>query len=162
MEKLKCVKYCLVYVVLIFAISCGTKKKSTYVKTEKSDTLVLKTEVIKAPVINDVVTLKDICKDSTVTEFEKVFIRDTDTVKVTLFDNSLRLQVSQAERVITEKDSVLKIQSEKLEELRETVKTRPSLKLTLILLGVIALLWFVPGIPSTVNKWFRRIVLKLP
>ena len=159
MNKIKIV---VAYIVVILAVSCGSKKKSTYVKTEKSDTLVLKTEVIKAPVINDVVTLKDICKDSTVTEFEKVFIRDTDTVKVTLFDNSLRLQVSQAERVITEKDSVLRIQSEKLKELRETVRTRPNLKLTLILLGVIALLWFVPGIPSTVNKWFRRIVLRLP
>ena len=158
MNKIKIV---VAYIVVILAVSCGSKKKSTYVKTEKSDTLVLKTEVIKAPVIHDTFTLKEICKDSTVTEFEKIFIRDTDTVKVTLFDNSLRLQVSQAERVITEKDSVLKIQSEKLEELRETVKSKWNLKVVLVLVGVIVLLWLFPSVPSTINRFIRKLFIGL-
>ena len=159
MSKLKTV---FAYIVIVFAVSCGTKKKSTQVYIEKKDTLVVKTEVIKAPVINDVITLKDICKDSTVTEFEKIFIRDTDTVKVTLFDNSLRLQVSQAERVITEKDSVLRIQSEKLEELKETVKSKWNLKVVLVLVGVIVLLWLFPSVPSKINSFVRKILFKIP
>ena len=162
MRILKSAKIIALYVIIVFAVSCGTKKKSTYVKAEKSDTLVIKTEVVKAPVIHDTFTLKEICKDSLVTEFEKIFVRDTDTVIVTLQDNSLSLRVSQQERVITKKDSVLRIQSEKLEELRETVKTKWNLKVVLSLLGVIVLLWLFPSVPSRVNSFVRKFIFKIP
>ena len=151
------VKIALAYLILIFAVGCGTKKKSVHVSTQKSDTLIVKTETIKAPVINDVMTIREICKDSTIKEFERIFIRDTDTVTISTVDNSLNVRISQQERTLSEKESTIQKQSERIERLEESVKSRFPLKLVLILCGVIALLWLVPGIPSRINRFVRKL-----
>jgi hypothetical protein len=156
MQRLKVI---ILYVLFVLAVGCGTLKKSDRVYIEKKDTLVLKTEVIRAPVLNDSFTLKEICEDSVVTEFERIFVRDTDTVRITLQDNSLRVLVSQQERVISRKDSVLRSQSQTLEELKETVRTKWNPKVVLILLAVIVLLWLFPSVPSKINSFVRKLFI---
>ena len=151
------VKLALFYLLIVLAVSCGTKKKSVHVSTQKSDTLIVKTETIKAPVINDVMTIRDICKDSTITEFQRVFIRDTDTVTIESVDGSLLVRISQQERTLSERETTIQKQKEQLEHYEELIKRRPDLRTTLILIGVIVLLWLVPGIPSRINRFVRKL-----
>jgi len=128
------------------------------VESKKSDTLVQKTEVIRAPLLSDVMTIQEVCEDSVLTKFERVFIRDTDTVTISTVDGSLNVKISQQERILSEKESTIQSQSETIKELKETVKGRFPLQLVLILSGVIVLLWLVPGIPSTVNSFVKRLI----
>ena len=151
------IKHCLAYIAVLAAIGCGSSRKSVKTEVQKSDTLIVKTETIKAPLLNDVFTLKEICKDSVLTEFKRVYVRDTDTVTIETVDGSLVVKVNQQEREISKKEETISRQSERIERLEETVKTRYSLKLVLVLIGVIVLLWLVPGIPSTVNRFVRRL-----
>ena len=154
---MKGLKFALAYLIIISAVGCGSSRKSVKVDSKKSDTLIVKTETIKAPVINDVMTIKEICKDSVLKEFERVFIRETDTVTIQTVDGSLSVRINQQSRILSERESTIQSQREKIERLEETVKTKYSLKLVLILIGVIVLLWLVPGIPSKINRFVRRL-----
>lgn len=152
------IKHIAFYALILLAIGCGTKKKSTSVKVERSDTLVVRTETIKAPLITETFTLKELCKDSVLTEFEKVFIRHTDTITIQTVDGSLNVRISQQERILSEKESTIQQQSEKIASLEQIVKTRSNPKLVLILFGAIALLVIFPEIPYRIKKFVLKLI----
>ncbi len=104
---------------IILCTSCKTKKKIVETETIKSDTLIIKEEVVKAPLINDVITLKEICKDSTATEFKRIFVRDKDSFDIEIKDNTLQIKINQKERELTRLEKEYRSIKESYKKLEE-------------------------------------------
>lgn len=149
------IKVCLAYIAILLVVGCATKKKSTSLKIQRSDTLILKKEEIKAPLLTDVTTIKQLCKDSVATEFRRVFVRDTDTVLVEVVDNSLTVRLQQAERTLSAKEETISRQQESIERLESTVKTKVSLRPYLYAAIIVLIFIIFPGIPKYLNGLVR-------
>lgn len=113
-------------IIIILLSSCRAKK---VMRTEvrQSDTLIIKKEVIKAPNLNQTLTIQEICDTITgeVVRFEKVFVIDGDSIKLlTDANNSLKLEIKARERIISEKDSLISRNDKTVLETSETVRYR--------------------------------------
>lgn len=89
--------------VLVVITSCKTRKIESRSKTIQSDTLILKTEVTKAPAITEVLRIKELCDTVTgrVVRFEKVFVQNGDSLRVlTNEKNELEVFFKQREKTI--------------------------------------------------------------
>ena len=138
------------YITLLLAMGCGSKHKVVTSETKVLDSVVYKVETVKAPLITDVLKIKELCKDSVATEFRKVYVRDTDTITVYVEDNALTVEVNQKERTISELEQKLKTRESEIEVLKSETKykTHWGLVFGFLLAGfVIGLLrpwrWFI-------------------
>lgn len=137
----------------ILFISCG---KNTYkLEVKQSDSLFVKTEQIKAPLLNDVMIVPEICKDSIATEFKRIYVRDTDTIIVEIKDNQLTFDIRQKERIISELKETISKQHNEISQKR--VITKIAWKPILILSGIILLFLLVPTIPQLLRKLLRSL-----
>jgi len=140
----------------VLLASCGKKTYHT-LEVKKSDSLFIKTEQIKAPLLNDVMIVPDICKDSIATEFKRIYVRDTDTIIVEVKNNELILDVRQKERIISELRERIHQKDTFISEQEKIIKTKIAWKPILILSGIIALFLFVPTIPQLLRKLLRAL-----
>ncbi len=114
-------------ILLIALVVCGCRTKKLVSKTEikKSDTLIVKTEVIKAPVLNQSLTIKEICDSVTgeVVRFKKVFVVDGDSIEIlTNENNELSIKIAQLEKTLKKKDSIARISdSKETSDVHETI-----------------------------------------
>ena len=141
------------FVILVLFTSCGRKTYKLEVK--QSDSLIVRTEQIKAPLLNDVMVVPEICKDSIATEFKRIYVRDTDTIIVEIKDNELVLDVRQKERIISELKETIQKQHKEISEKR--IITKIAWKPILILSGIILLFLLVPTIPQLLRKLLRAL-----
>jgi len=137
----------------ILLVSCG--KKTYKLEVKQSDSLFIKTEQIKAPLLNDVMIVPEICKDSVATEFKRIYVRDTDTIIVEVKDNQLTFDIRQKERIISELKETISKQHKEISEKR--VITKIAWKPILILSGIILLFLLVPTIPQILRKLLRSL-----
>ena len=115
-------KTVILYVFIVLIVGCNAKKK--YINTESKviDSVIVKTETIKAPLLTDVMYLPEICKDSIAKEFKRIIVRDTDTIEVEVKDNGLLVSVRQQEKTISELEQKLSIRESEIEQLKKTTK----------------------------------------
>lgn len=140
----------------VLLASCGKKTYHT-LEVKKSDSLFIKTEQIKAPLLNDVMIVPEICKDSIATEFKRIYVRDTDTIIVEVKNNELVLDVRQKERIISELRERIHQKDTLISEQEKIIKTKIAWKPILILSGIIALFLFVPTIPNILRKLLQSL-----
>jgi hypothetical protein len=138
----------------VLLASCGRKTYHS-LEVKQSDSLFVKTEQIKAPLLNDVMIVPEICKDSIATEFKRIYVRDTDTIIVEVKDNQLTLDVRQKERIISELKETILNQHKEISEKR--VITKIAWKPILILSGIILLFLLVPTIPQILRKLLQSL-----
>lgn len=108
---------------IILALFSSCKSKQVHrTKVRQSDTLIVKKEVIKAPILNHSLTIHEICDSITgeVVRFEKIFVVDGDSIQLlTDANNTLKLQIKARERTLSEKNSeVSRVRKELLEASR--------------------------------------------
>ena len=137
----------------ILLASCGKKTYHT-LEVKQSDSLFVRTEQIKAPLLNDVMIVPEICKDSIAAEFKRIYVRDTDTIIVEIKDNQLVFDVRQKERIISSLKETIQQKSLLISEQEKIIKTKISWKPILILSGIIILFLAFPTIPSIIKKIF--------
>ena len=116
-------KYVLILAILVLS-SCRSKKEVLKTEVKTSDTLFVKSETIKAPVLNQSLTIQQICDSVTgeVVRFKKVFVVDGDSIQVlTDVNNSLQIKINQRERTLSEKDSIIRSLKSELSSISETV-----------------------------------------
>lgn len=116
----------ILYIVLIFlVVSCGSKKNVTTSVTKVTDTVFIKTETIKGPLVKDIIRVHHLC-DSTgkAIEFEKEFIYMEDTLKISTLNNQLSITSNRLARVLKENDSLVKSRNADTKESSEKVKYR--------------------------------------
>jgi len=143
-----------VILLALLVSSCG-KKTYHSIETKVVDSVIVKIERIKAPILNDMVVVEGICQDSIKTEFKRILVRDTDTIIVELKDNKLIFDVKQKEKTIKELKETLKV---KEKEVIESKKERKIWwKPILIMAGIIALFIIFPIAPSSINKLLRLL-----
>lgn len=131
-------------ILLILAFGCKTKE---YVVSErtKTDSLIIKTETIKAPVISDLLVIPDICDTITnkVTKFRKVFVVNGDSIELLTNEaNELKFEIKTLEKDLHTKDSVYRSSLETDKERVKKVKYRTDWRLILGALVVGGLIGF--------------------
>src|SRR5690606_2650359 len=122
----KCINALFLFLAVALLSSCRAKKVER-TEVRRSDTLIVKKEVIKAPVLNHSLTIHEICDSITgeVVRFEKVFVVDGDSIELlTTANNTLKLQIKARERTLSERDSEVSRIREELAEAKETVRYR--------------------------------------
>ncbi len=139
--------------ILILALlltSCG--KKTYRLESKVIDSVYLRTEQIKAPLLTDVMVIPEICKDSIATEFKRIYVRDTDTIIIQVKDNQLTFDIKAKERIISDlRHEIIKKDRElKEKKIIEKIAWKP----ILILSAIIALFIFFPTIPSIIKRIF--------
>ena len=149
----------LIYALLPFAIGCAGKKKYVVSERKVVDSVVVRVERIKAPLLSDVLTIPELCPDSVkAVEFKRVFIRDTDTILVEVVNDSLVVKIKQAEKLLSEKDQQLILRSEEIKRLSATTTSRTSLKTILGFLIVLVVFVVFPGIPRAIHDLFVKLI----
>ena len=134
---------------IVLLASCGRKTYHS-IESKVTDSVIVKIEQIKAPLLSETLIVPEICKDSIATEFKKIYIRDTDTIIVEIKDNQLTFDIRQKERIISQlKETVLK-QREELKEkkVKEVIAWKP----ILILSAIILLFLIFPTIPGIIKR----------
>ena len=134
---------------IVLLASCGRKTYHS-IESKVTDSVIVKIEQIKAPLLSETLIVPEICKDSIATEFKKIYIRDTDTIIVEIKDNQLTFDIRQKERIISQlKETVLK-QKEELKEkkVKEVIAWKP----ILILSAIILLFLIFPTIPGIIKR----------
>lgn len=134
---------------IVLLASCGRKTYHS-IESKVTDSVIVKIEQIKAPLLSETLIVPEICKDSIPTEFKKIYIRDTDTIIVEIKDNQLTFDIRQKERIISQlKETVLK-QKEELKEkkVKEVIAWKP----ILILSAIILLFLIFPTIPGIIKR----------
>lgn len=117
-------KNCYTVLLIILLFGCRTKREVLKTEVRTSDSLFVKTETIKAPVLNQSLTIEQICDTITgeVVRFKKVFVVDGDSIQIlTDVNNSLQIKISQRERTISEKDSIIQKLRSDITSISETV-----------------------------------------
>lgn len=114
-------------ILLLLLIGGCRAKKVERTEIQRSDTLIVKKEVIKAPVLSQTLTFSEIC--DTITglprSVEYVHVVDGDSIQIlTTANNTLKLQIKARERTISEKDSEVSRVREKLAQVSEVVRYR--------------------------------------
>ena len=134
---------------IVLLASCGRKTYHS-IESKVTDSVIVKIEQIKAPLLSETLIVPEICKDSIATEFKKIYIRDTDTIIVEIKNNQLTFDIRQKERIISQlKETVLK-QKEELKEkkVKEVIAWKP----ILILSAIIILFLIFPTIPGIIKR----------
>lgn len=111
-------------ILALLVFGCKTRRVETKVVEKTKDSVVYRVETVKAPIITDVISIPEICKDSVATQFERVFVRDTDTITISVRDNSLVATLRQTEKVLSEREQQLQLREAEVRELRNTTKYR--------------------------------------
>jgi len=133
----------------VLLASCGRKTYHS-IESKITDSVIVKIEQIKAPLLSETLIVPEICKDSIATEFKKIYIRDNDTIIVEIKNNQLTFDIRQKERIISQlKETVLK-QKEELKEkkVKEVIAWKP----ILILSAIILLFLIFPTIPGIIKR----------
>jgi len=117
----------ILFIALLLLLGSCRAKKVERTEVRQSDTLIVKKEVIKAPVLSQTLTFLEIC--DTITglprSVEYVHVVDGDSIKLlTTANNTLKLQIKARERTLSEKDSEVSRVREKLANVKETVRYR--------------------------------------
>lgn len=146
--------------VLVLISGCKSKQPITKIETKKVDSVYIKIEAIKSPVLTDILTIQEICDTVTgeVIRFKKVFVINGDSIEVlTNEKNELNIKVSQLSKELKRLDSISKSKSvsEKSDKLRIEYKTP---KIWYYISGVLLFGWIFPAIPRFVNGVFKKIV----
>lgn len=134
---------------IVLLASCGRKTYHS-IESKVTDSVIVKIEQIKAPLLSETLIVPEICKDSIATEFKKIYIRDNDTIIVEIKNNQLTFDIRQKERIISQlKETVLK-QKEELKEkkVKEVIAWKP----ILILSAIILLFLIFPTIPGIIKR----------
>jgi len=134
---------------IVLLASCGRKTYHS-IESKVTDSVIVKIEQVKAPLLSETLIVPEICKDSIATEFKKIYIRDTDTIIVEIKNNQLTFDIRQKERIISQlKETVLK-QKEELKEkkVKEVIAWKP----ILILSAIILLFLIFPTIPGIIKR----------
>lgn len=134
---------------IVLLASCGRKTYHS-IESKVTDSVIVKIEQVKAPLLSETLIVPEICKDSIATEFKKIYIRDTDTIIVEIKNNQLTFDIRQKERIISQlKETVLK-QKEELKEkkVKEVIAWKP----ILILSAIIILFLIFPTIPGIIKR----------
>ncbi len=139
---------------------CKSKQPITKIETKKVDSVYIKTEVIKSPVLTDILTIQEICDTVTgeVIRFKKVFVINGDSIEIlTNEKNELNIKLSQLSKELKRKDSISqsKSVSEKSDKLRIEYRTP---KIWYYISGALLLGWIFPAIPRFLNGVFKKIV----
>lgn len=122
----KCINALFLFLAVVLLSSCRAKKVER-TEVRHSDTLIVKKEVIKAPVLNHSLTIHEICDSITgeVVRFEKVFVVDGDSIQLlTDANNTLKLQIKARERTLSERDSEVSRVRKELREASDVVRYR--------------------------------------
>ena len=133
----------------VLLASCGRKTYHS-IESKVTDSVIVKIEQVKAPLLSETLIVPEICKDSIATDFKKIYIRDTDTIIVEIKNNQLTFDIRQKERIISQlKETVLK-QKEELKEkkVKEVIAWKP----ILILSAIILLFLIFPTIPGIIKR----------
>ena len=134
---------------IVLLASCGRKTYHS-IESKVTDSVIVKIEQVKAPLLSETLIVPEICKDSIATDFKKIYIRDTDTIIVEIKNNQLTFDIRQKERIISQlKETVLK-QKEELKEkkVKEVIAWKP----ILILSAIILLFLIFPTIPGIIKR----------
>jgi len=140
-----------VYRIAILALlltSCG--KKTYRLESKVIDSVYVRTEQIKAPLLTDVMVIPEICKDSIATEFKRIYVRDTDTIIIQVKDNQLTFDIKAKERIISDlRHEIIKKDRElKEKKIIEKIAWKP----ILILSAIILLFLIFPTIPGIIKR----------
>lgn len=109
---------------ILVTSGCRTKKEILKTEVRTSDSLFIKTETIKAPVLNQSLVIEQICDTITgeVVRFKKIFVVDGDSIQVlTDVNNSLQIKINQRERTISKKDQMIRSLQEQMSMISEQV-----------------------------------------
>lgn len=101
-------------ILFLLIASCKPTKNATSLTIEKSDTLIVKSEIIKAPVLSESLVIHNICDTitNTVVRFEKVFTINGDSIKIlTNKNNELSIEIDQREKELSKRDSIIRSKS---------------------------------------------------
>ena len=154
-------KKILLWILLVVSISgCKSKQPMTKIESKKVDSIYIKTETVRSPVLTDILTIQEICDTVTgeVIRFKKIFVINGDSIEVlTNEKNELNIKVSQLSKELKRLDSVSKTKEviEKTDKLEIKYKTP---KYIWYIIGVLVAGWFIPAIPRFVNGVFRKLV----
>jgi uncharacterized protein YcfL len=114
-----------IYIIaILLLVGCRAKKETLKTEIKQSDTLIVKSEVIKAPVLNQSLLIEQICDTITgeVVRFKKVFVVNGDSIQIlTNEKNELSIKISQRERELEKKDSIVQKLKEQLSQVSEKV-----------------------------------------
>ena len=124
--------------ILLLIASCKTQERIVEVEKIVHDTIreVRIKEV--QPEFKEVVFLDQICDTVEVVKFKKQFVINKDTIYLETKDNSLRLEISRAKRVLKESDSLVsKLKESVLHRTKEaSTRTRQAWFLLIYAIGV--------------------------
>lgn len=139
-------------ILILLLTGCRAKKELLKTEVRQSDSLFVKSEVIKAPVLSESLIIENICDSITgeVIRFKKVFVVNGDSITLlTDKNNALRLNINNMERTLSEKDVLIQKLKEELSQVKETViykKHLPSILIALLIGFAIGLVrpwrWF--------------------
>lgn len=159
---MKKVKIVLFYLLCLLVIGCASKKSLIEKVSEvKSDTIYSKIETITRPPILSSLTIEEVC--DTITgkpkHFKQVFVVGQDTLELSIDNNNLRLNISQLEQIIKERDSIYKAsKSETKTSLEENTVEYKTPKWCWYTLLVVLIFILFPIIPSTINSIARKLI----
>ena len=151
------------YLMVIFIMGCAAKK-NTYrnISTKVTDTLILKTEVIKAPVLNSTLVVKELCDSITgkPKPFQQTFVVGKDTVFINIVDNELLLNIDILEKEILRRDSVLRTSSKEVIDVSKKVTVRYRwARITWIFLSIIVVFIVFPKIPQSIRTLAEKLIV---
>lgn len=139
----------MMYILLI--ASCRAKKEAFTSETKVIDSIIIKSEVIKAPVLNDLLVIEQLCDSTTdkPVQFRKIYVIDGDSIEVlTNEKNQLVFKLNQKDKVISNKDSTIRKLETELRESSEKVIVKRDLKSNVI--------WFVIGMITCAALWIFK------
>ena len=151
----------LLIILLVVSISgCKSKQPMTKIESKKVDSIYIKTETVRSPVLTDILTIQEICDTvkGEVVRFKKVFVINGDSIEIlTNEKNELNIKVSQLSKELKRLDSVSKTKEviEKTDKLEIKYKTP---KYIWYIIGVLVVGWFIPAIPRFVNGIFKKLL----
>jgi len=151
------------YLLVIFIMGCAAKK-NVYrnISTKVTDTLILKTEVIKAPLLNSTLVIKELCDSITSKPkpFQQTFVVGKDTVFVKVDNNQLTFKVEQLEKEILRRDSVKLTSSKEVIDVtkKETIRYRWA-RITWVFLSIIVVFIVFPKIPQAIRNVVEKLIM---
>lgn len=135
------------YLIVLLAIaigSCKPKKNLVKVDAKKSDTVIVKVEQVKAPFLIGDFRIEEVCDTVEVVvdgvvykappkarDFDYETVIDSLKAVISLRNNAFSLNISQKDRILSEKELIVQKQKERIERLESIEKTSINLKLIL-------------------------------
>lgn len=146
-----------IFSLILLVSSCKIKEKLFTSETKVIDSVKVISEQIKAPLLKDVLYIKDICDTTTgkAKEVQKIYIIDNDSIELLIDkNNDLYFSINQKSKIISKKDSLIKKLQKELKEKSETIiyKNRYDLLIWSTILALIL------GIVIGVTKAWRLIL----